>query len=652
LLHRHTEGNPLFMVAVLEHLVGRGLVERDRDGWCLLRPAEEISLEVPESLRQMIGAQIEHLTEAEQRVLEVAAIAGMSFAPAIGAPSADMDTAAFEECCDALARRGHILRLAATQELPDGRIIQRYTFAHALYREALYERQAPARRVMLHRRRAEKLEEIFAASLDEVAPEVAHHFEKGADLTRAVKYLRLAAKRGPLDGARANLEHALAMAAKLPIVERAVAEVELLDALADMGLGTFDPNAVATLTLLREKAAEYGMVDVEAKALVDLAYPLGWNASERGLDVTAQALALSDAAPNPLTRAQIRARCMVRRIWIRGWNVEDAVECRRSLAEVRRLGTPQDVAWHVIDCNLVDFFSSQYRTAMRDAVDSLVALEGWRGESAYLSYVHSVKDLTVPWCLLLLGEWGAALREVDAGLPLAEKNGQAHRTQTLLLSRAWTLLHAMDFASARAVCDSLLPAFRQAARAPWRRLCLTIAGAAEAGLGNVQGALDHLLAARDEMDRHSALGDWYWRLQHRWALTSVWLATGDLAQARHEGELLVAEAGATDERTWQALAWDVNARISLASDELPRAHELIGRALTAIEGFEVPVAGWQAHATAADVARARGDAAAATHHRQTSRDIVLRLAASLRADEALRSTFLAAPAVAAVLRDE
>jgi hypothetical protein len=502
---------------------------------------------------------------------------------------------------------------------------------------------------MLHRRRAERLEEIFAASLDDVAPEVAHHFEKGADWTRAVKYLRLAARRGPLDGARANLEHALALAAKLPVAQRAMAETELLDALADMGLGTFDPNAVGTLTLLRERAAEYGMVDVEAKALVDLAFPLGWDASERGLDVIAQALRLSERSPNPLTRARIQARCMVRRIWIGGWSAEDAAECRRSLADVRRLGTPQDVAWHVIDCNLVDFFSSQYRRAMRDAVDSLAALEGWRGESMYLSYVHSVKELTVPWCLLLLGEWGAALREVDAGLPLAEKNGDAHRTQTLLVSRAWTLLHAMDFAGARAVGDSLLPAFRPAARAPWRRLCLTISGAADAGLGNVEVALHHLLAARDEMDRHSALGDWYWRLQQRWALTSVWLAAGDLARARHEGELLAAEAGATEERTWQALAWDVNARISLASDDLPRAHELIGRALTAIEGFEAPVAGWQAHATAADVARALGDAAAATHHRETSRAIVMRLAASLGADEVLRRTFLAAPPVARVL---
>ena len=190
LLHRHTEGNPLFMIAVLEHMLEAGLVEHEEGGWRLRRPASEIAVQVPETLRQMIGAQIERLSAPEQRVLEVAAIAGMTFVAAIRAPTANLDPVSFDECCDALARRNHILRLAGTQELPDGQVVQRYEFVHALYREVLYERQAPARRAMLHRRGAERMAELFAASLDDVAPELAHHFELGADWTRAVKYLR------------------------------------------------------------------------------------------------------------------------------------------------------------------------------------------------------------------------------------------------------------------------------------------------------------------------------------------------------------------------------------------------------------------------------------------------------------------------------
>ena len=182
-------------------------------------------------------------------------------------------------------------------------------------------------------------------------------------------------------------------------------------------------------------------------------------------------------------------------------------------------------------------------------------------------------------------------------------------------------------------------------------LCLTLIGAAEAGLGNHEGALEHLLAARGEMDRRVTLLDWYTRFWQRWTLTNLWLSTGDVARARDEAELFVANACATEERTWQGLAWDAHARIALASGDLRGGQDSIGRALTAIEGFEVPVAAWQAHATAAEVANACGDASAANHHWQTSRDIVLRLATSLGSDEALRHTFLSAPAVAAVVRE-
>ena len=657
LLHRHTEGNPLFMTTVLDHLIRRGLVERNRDGWRLRRPAEEISLEVPESLRQMIGAQIEHLTEPEQRVLEVASIAGVSFAPALSALSADVDTAAFEECCDALARRGHILRLAETQQLPDGRIIQRYTFAHALYRETLYERQAPARRVMLHRRRAEILEQVFATALDDVTPEIAHHFEKGGDWARAVKYVRraaeVAARRGALDGARANLQHALALAGRLAASERGVVEIEVLYTLAGIYLATLDAKAVETLTLLREKAAERGLVDVEVRALVDLAYPLAWGGSERSIELIDRALHLSDAQRDPLARARTRARCMVRRLMVRGWNAEDADESRRALADIRRLGTREDVAWHLIDSGFVAVTSSHYRQAQRDTVDSLALLTDVHDEKIPLGYVAArrLREYVVPWSLTFLGEWGAALREFDASIALAERNADAFGSGVLHLLRCWLQLFAMDFAGARSVCASILAAREPPGGLFGQHLCLTLSGAAEAGLGNYDIARERLLAVRAEMDRCPALLDWYSRFWQRWALTNLWLSTGDLEHAREEVELFVANASAAAEHTWQALAWEASARIAVVSGDLRLAHDHVANALTAIDGVEAPVAGWQVHATAAQLARACGDTAAATHHEETSRATVIRLAGSLDSYGDLRRTFLTAPPVAGVFAE-
>jgi DNA-binding winged helix-turn-helix (wHTH) protein/tetratricopeptide (TPR) repeat protein len=650
-LHSHTEGNPLFMIGMLEHLLQRGLVEHDRGMWRLRQSAAEIEVEVPESLRQMISTQIDGLEDEEQRVLEIAAIAGTSFTPALSAPTADIDSRRFEDCCEGLWRRGQFLRMAGTRELPTGEVLQQYSFAHSLYREVLYERQSPARRAMLHRRRAERLEEVFAATLDEVAIELAHHFEKGADWARAVKYLRHAAEvsanRGSIHGATGNLQHALALAAKLPLPDRASAETEILDALADLYLGTFDPTAIDVLMLLRERAAAYGMIDVEAKALVDLCHPVSWASGEQALDIVEQALRLSDKQTDPLMRACTRAGCMVRRIWTRGWNANDAYECRRSLAEIRRLAPPHDVAWHVLDCNFVDFFSSNYRKAVEDARASLAVLARGPHGSTYLTYAHSLKEFSVSWSLTMLGEWGSALREMDTGIALATKNGDPYRGHTLLVSRAWALLLAMDFSGACATAESLFPEVQQ--RAPWRRFCLVIAGAADAGLGNHEQALERLLQAGEEMDRHFTLGDWYWRLLQRWALTNLWLSRGDVARATETAEAFLAGATATAERTWQALALQTNAQLALQLSDTQRAQALIENALTVIEGFEAPIAAWQVHATAADIARARGDASA-DKHQSTSRNIIRDLADSLGPEEqSLRQTFLSAPAVMRVL---
>ncbi|MGH7520566.1 MAG: ATP-binding protein, partial [Gemmatimonadales bacterium] len=428
LLYRHTEGNPLFMMAVLEQMLQDGLVEHDPGGWRLRRPAGEITLHVPDSLRQMIGAQIERLRATEQRVLEVAAIAGMTFTPAIRAATAFLDPVSFDECCEALARRNHIVGRADAHALPDGQVVQRYRFVHALYREALYDRQAPARRAMLHRRGAERIAELYAASLDDVAPELAHHFELGADWTRAVKYLRrvaeVAGKHGATLREKANLEHALTLAARLQASQRVEAEVEILDSLVGISLALLDPAAQVNATLLRKRAAEHGLIDVEVKALLDMTYPLAWVSSDRAIEVIDQALRLGEKQRNPLMRARTRARGMVRRILTRGWQAGEADDCRAALADIRRLGTRADAAWDTIDSAWVELMSSGYRKAYRDAVESLAVLKQAGAQHSYRNYTaaHRLREYIGSWSLMLLGDWGAALREFDAAIALADRN--------------------------------------------------------------------------------------------------------------------------------------------------------------------------------------------------------------------------------------
>jgi predicted ATPase len=163
LLHRHSEGNPLFMRATLDHLTQQGLLSREPDRWQLQVSLADIELEVPERLRQVIEAQIARLRPEEQRALEVASVTGAVFTAGISAAAADLETNDFEDVCDTLARRQSLVRAVDVQQGPDGSVSQRYAFVHALYREVCYWRQAPGRRVRLHRRIGERLEALGAA---------------------------------------------------------------------------------------------------------------------------------------------------------------------------------------------------------------------------------------------------------------------------------------------------------------------------------------------------------------------------------------------------------------------------------------------------------------------------------------------------------
>ncbi len=152
LIHRYTEGNPLFMVAALDHMVEHGLIAREGEQWCLKVPVGQIEIEVPENLRQMIEAQIERLTSEEQRALEVASVAGTRFPVQLVAKAMEQNPENLEDLFQGLMQRSRMLRTAGFSERADGGVSPVFEFVHALYREVFYRRQTPGRRASLERR--------------------------------------------------------------------------------------------------------------------------------------------------------------------------------------------------------------------------------------------------------------------------------------------------------------------------------------------------------------------------------------------------------------------------------------------------------------------------------------------------------------------
>jgi predicted ATPase len=226
-LHQHSEGNPLFMIAVLEHLMAQDYLLRENEAWHLTAPLAEIDLGVPTALSELIELQIERLEPAEQRLLEAASLIGVVFPAWAAAAALNGDLEEIEDQYEKLTRRLHFLHPAGHDELPDGTQSAFYVFAHGLYREALYKRQSASRRARRHLRVAEKLLRLFAGREQDVATELAQHFEAAGDWMRASEALMTVAsnylRRGDREEALSRMKHAARLLENLP--EREAAKV-------------------------------------------------------------------------------------------------------------------------------------------------------------------------------------------------------------------------------------------------------------------------------------------------------------------------------------------------------------------------------------------------------------------------------------------
>jgi tetratricopeptide (TPR) repeat protein len=186
-VHRRTEGHPLFIVQMTDYLA-------QHDGLTVQSAADITVVEqiLPRGLRELIEAQLGRLTEDEQSVLAVGSVGGAEFAVASVAASLAKAEPVIEEICERLASRGQFIEERAVAKWPDGTLSGRYGFRHALYQQALYQRLAEARRVRLHRLIGERIEAGHGERANEIAAELAMHFERGQDTERTVLYLQKA----------------------------------------------------------------------------------------------------------------------------------------------------------------------------------------------------------------------------------------------------------------------------------------------------------------------------------------------------------------------------------------------------------------------------------------------------------------------------
>jgi class 3 adenylate cyclase/tetratricopeptide (TPR) repeat protein len=173
LIYGHTEGNPFFVQQVMHALVERGDIYREGDRW-ERRTIEEI--EVPESVRSVIGRRLSRLAEETQALLREASVLGQTFN--------------FDEL-KLVTMRGEEEMEAALKEASDAGIARplekdNYAFDHALTQQALYSELSPRRRRKIHLAAGEALEKLPDPRPLKRAGELAWHFVQADDAERAI----------------------------------------------------------------------------------------------------------------------------------------------------------------------------------------------------------------------------------------------------------------------------------------------------------------------------------------------------------------------------------------------------------------------------------------------------------------------------------
>ena len=184
-----TEGNPFFVEEVFRHLVEEGRVFDEAGEF---RAGIEIDeLDVPESVRLVVGRRLERLGPEAQKVLAAGAVVGRGFPFSLLEEIVDIDG---DRLLDIVEEAE-----AAKVVVPESRGSEvHYSFAHELIRQTLLSGLSLLRRQRLHLAVANAIERTDPRCGDTRPSEVAHHLLQagaGADTERTLGYLERTADR-------------------------------------------------------------------------------------------------------------------------------------------------------------------------------------------------------------------------------------------------------------------------------------------------------------------------------------------------------------------------------------------------------------------------------------------------------------------------
>ena len=331
-----TRGQPLFISSLLNYLIDQRAIVETEGAWRLSSLIAISQGSVPTDLVKMITHQIDHLTEDERRLLELASVAGAEFSAALVAAGLSRETVDVERELEALARKDHTLVSSGVSEWPDGTYSGCYAFGHILYQNVIYQQLAPGQRAQTHRRLGKRLEEAYRGRTPEIAPLLALHFEQGRDFPNALRYLGQAAessaKRLGHAEAASYLTRALGILDRFSEADALRPRIALLRqrSWALRSCGDL-AGSVRDLNEMIACARQAGELQQEVNGLLAVSR-FCLHADRRAcLEATEDVLAKSQTLEDDTFKALVQGSSASINLYLKGWQERDASLCAKAL---------------------------------------------------------------------------------------------------------------------------------------------------------------------------------------------------------------------------------------------------------------------------------------------------------------------------------
>jgi class 3 adenylate cyclase/predicted ATPase len=186
LIGERTQSTPFFMEEMAQAMFEEGVLQRN-GAVKLVRPLSAVK--IPATVQAVLAARIDRLSAPEKELLQTLAVLGREFSLSLAQHVTLKSVDDLEQMLSRLQLGEFVYEQPAVGEVE-------YSFKHALTQEVAYNALLIERRKLLHERAGAALESMFAERLDDHLGDLARHYSRSDNFSKAVEYLGRAGQQG------------------------------------------------------------------------------------------------------------------------------------------------------------------------------------------------------------------------------------------------------------------------------------------------------------------------------------------------------------------------------------------------------------------------------------------------------------------------